>query len=218
MICSMPRMMTCLHKTLQFLRVGIAPVHDHVGLINDQDWIAITFLPVEKEGSATNEVWAQWVEGSKETHSNASKTSLKLLGVWLCPLINDLKTWRRSIDGSVAEPIFCVSFNCDWNAAQIDDPIFLAISGRFSSGVLETNSLTRVSMKLDGLLGSFPLQSIKTAFFLVSYRRNRRVYLTEEFYQLNLPSPIWSVWICHSFEDLGSWYTKEGDRADGDGE
>ena len=56
MICSMPRMMTCLHKTLQFLRVGIAPVHDHVGLINDQDWIAITFLPVEKEGSATNEV------------------------------------------------------------------------------------------------------------------------------------------------------------------
>ena len=55
MIYSMPGM-TCLHETLQFLRVRSAPIHDHVGLINDQDWVAITFLPVEKEDSATNAV------------------------------------------------------------------------------------------------------------------------------------------------------------------
>jgi hypothetical protein len=36
--------------------MGIAPIHDHVGLINDQDRVPVIFLPVEKKDSATNAV------------------------------------------------------------------------------------------------------------------------------------------------------------------
>ena len=73
------------------------------------------------------------------------------------------------MEGSAAEPIFSVTFNCDCNAARIDDPILNIMSFILSGGASFAKASISFSRKADGLVVSLPLQSNTTAFFLVSW-------------------------------------------------
>ena len=72
------------------------------------------------------------------------------------------------MEGSAAEPIFSVTFNCDCNAARIDD-ILDIMSFILSGGASFAKASISFSRKADGLVVSPPLQSNTTAFFLVSW-------------------------------------------------
>lgn len=55
-VVSNPQTVTHLNKDLQFFWVTLTPVHDHVHLINDQDWVHGIFLPTSKKDPAEQQM------------------------------------------------------------------------------------------------------------------------------------------------------------------